>query len=111
MDFNPCIKHKVVRKAVRMFAETELAPIAHDIDRDARYPAEVMEKMRPLQFFGIQSAKAYGGAALDSVSYAIAIEEIAVKGRAAGVHLVLATQWTEGLGRALLMNLSTRIVV
>lgn len=40
-----------------------------------------------------------------------AIEEIAVKGRAAGVHLVLATQGTEGLGRALLMNLSTRIVV
>ncbi|MCV7204931.1 hypothetical protein H7J71_23235 [Mycolicibacterium peregrinum] len=40
-----------------------------------------------------------------------AIEEISIKGRAAGVHLVLATQGTEGLGRALLMNLSTRIVV
>lgn len=40
-----------------------------------------------------------------------AIEEIAVKGRAAGVHLVLATQGTEGLGGALLMNMSTRIVL
>ncbi len=89
MDFNPCIKHKVVRKAVRMFAETELAPIAHDIDRDARYPAEVMEKMRPLQFFGIQSAKAYGGAALDSVSYAIAIEEISRVSAAVGLCLTV----------------------
>ncbi len=62
MDLNPCMKHKVVRKAVRMFAEAELGPIAHDIDRDARFPWEVIEKMRPLQFFGIQAAKAYGGA-------------------------------------------------
>lgn len=40
-----------------------------------------------------------------------AIEEIAVKGRAADVHLVLATQGTEGLSGALLMNMSTRIVL
>ncbi|WP_100522452.1 hypothetical protein [Mycobacteroides abscessus] len=39
-----------------------------------------------------------------------AIEEIAVKGRAAGVHLVLATQGTEGLSGRLLMNMSTRIL-
>lgn len=40
-----------------------------------------------------------------------AIEEIAVKGRAAGVHLVLATQGTEGLSGRLLMNMSTRVVL
>lgn len=40
-----------------------------------------------------------------------AVEEIAVKGRTAGVHLVLATQGTEGIGGRLLMNLSTRIVL
>jgi butyryl-CoA dehydrogenase len=89
VDFNPCIKHKVVRKAVRMFAEAELAPIAHDMDRDARYPAEVMEKMRPLQYFGLQAAKTYGGAALDSISYAIAIEEISRVSAAVGLCLTV----------------------
>jgi butyryl-CoA dehydrogenase len=52
LDFNPCTKHKAVRKAVRKFSETELGPIAHDIDRDSRFPWEVIEKMRPLNYFG-----------------------------------------------------------
>ncbi len=89
MDFNPCMKHKVVRKAVRMFAEAELGPIAHDIDRDARFPWEVVEKMRPLQFFGLQAAKAYGGAELDSISYAITIEEISRVSAAVGLCLTV----------------------
>jgi butyryl-CoA dehydrogenase len=87
VEFNPCMKHKTVRKAVRMFAEAELGPIAHNIDRDARFPWEVVEKMRPLQFFGLQTAKAYGGADMDSISYAIAIEEISRV--SAGVGLCL----------------------
>lgn len=76
MDFNPCMKHKVVRRTVRDFAETELGPIAHDIDRDARFPWEVIEKMRELNYFGLQVPKKYGGAEIDCVSYAITIEEI-----------------------------------
>ncbi len=70
------MKHKLVRKAVREFAEAELGPIAHDVDRDARFPWEVVEKMRPLNFFGLQVPRRYGGADLDSISYAITIEEI-----------------------------------
>ncbi|HPP80668.1 MAG TPA: acyl-CoA dehydrogenase family protein, partial [Deltaproteobacteria bacterium] len=70
------MKHKLVRKAVREFAEAELGPIAHDIDRDARFPWEVVEKMRPLNFFGLQVSRDFGGAGLDSISYAIAVEEI-----------------------------------
>ncbi len=76
MDFHPCMKHNLVRKTVRAFAEAELAPIAAEIDRDARFPVEVMEKMRPLSFFGLQAPREYGGAAMDSISYVIAIEEI-----------------------------------
>ena len=72
-----------------MFAEAELAPIAHDIDRDARFPWEVVEKMRPLQFFGLQTAKAYGGAEMDSISYAIAIEEISRVSAAVGLCLTV----------------------
>ncbi len=76
MDFNPCMKHKIVRKTVREFAEAELGPIAYEIDKDARFPWEVIEKMRPLNFFGMQIPKKYGGAGMDSISYAITIEEI-----------------------------------
>ncbi|UCG08639.1 MAG: acyl-CoA dehydrogenase family protein [Desulfobacterales bacterium] len=76
MDFNPCTKHKAVRKTVRKFAETELGPIAHEIDCDSRFPWEVIEKMRPLNYFGLQVPKEYGGAELDCISYAITIEEL-----------------------------------
>ena len=76
MEFNPCMKHKLLRKTVRHFAETELGPIAYEIDRDARFPWEVIHKMGALNFFGLQIPKKYGGAALDTVSYAIAVEEL-----------------------------------
>jgi len=76
LDFNPCMKHKAVRKAVRKFAETELGPISHEIDRDSRFPWEVIEKMGPLNYFGLQVPKKYGGAELDTISYAITIEEL-----------------------------------
>jgi butyryl-CoA dehydrogenase len=70
------MKHKLVRKTVRKFAEEELAPIAYEIDRESRFPWEVIEKMRPLNFFGLQVPREYGGADVDSISYAITIEEI-----------------------------------
>jgi butyryl-CoA dehydrogenase len=76
LDFNPCTKHKAVRKTVRKFAETELGPISHEIDRDSRFPWEVIEKMGPLNYFGLQVPRKYGGAELDTISYAITIEEI-----------------------------------
>ncbi|MGD0210938.1 MAG: acyl-CoA dehydrogenase family protein, partial [Desulfomonilia bacterium] len=63
------MKHKMIRKTVREFSEAELGPIAHEMDRDARFPWEVVEKMRPLNFFGLQVPKEYGGADLDSISY------------------------------------------
>jgi len=79
------MKHKLVRKTVREFVEAELGPIAHDIDRDARFPWEVVEKMKPLNFFGLQVPKRYGGVELDSISYAITIEEISRVSAAMGL--------------------------
>jgi butyryl-CoA dehydrogenase len=69
-------KHRAVRRSVRAFCERELLPIAKDIDQEARFPWEVVEKMGRLGYFGIQVPKEFGGAGMDSVSYAIAIEEI-----------------------------------
>ncbi len=76
LQFNPCLKHKLIRHTTRHFAETELAPIAADIDRERIFPREVIAKMAKLNYFGLQAPKAYGGAALDSISAAIVVEEI-----------------------------------
>ncbi len=76
MDFNPCLKHKLVRKTVREFSETRIKPYVAELDKEARFPFEIIEQMKPLNFFGLQVPKAYGGADLDTISYAITIEEI-----------------------------------
>ena len=76
MPYNPSVKHKLIRDSVRHFAETELAPIAAEIDRNAVFPVEVIDKMKKLNYFGLQVPKEFGGAALDSVSAAIVVEEI-----------------------------------
>ncbi len=76
LQLNPCAKHKLIRDSVRTFAETELAPVASAIDRAATFPREIIEKMRPLNYFGLQVPREFGGAALDSVSAAIVVEEI-----------------------------------
>lgn len=89
MIFNACMKHKLVRKSVREFAEAELGPIAHEIDREARFPIEVVEKMRSLNLFGLQVPKKYGGAEADSISYAITVEEISRVSGAMGLCITV----------------------
>jgi butyryl-CoA dehydrogenase len=69
-------KNRAVRRSVRAFCERELGPIAKEIDQEASFPWEVVEKMGRLGYFGIQVPKALGGAGMDSVSYIIVIEEI-----------------------------------
>jgi butyryl-CoA dehydrogenase len=76
LQFNPCMKHKLIRDSARHFAETELAPIAAEIDKNATFPTAVAEKMKKLNYFGLQAPKEFGGAALDSVSAAIVVEEL-----------------------------------
>ena len=69
-------KQRLVRLSVRAFCEREVEPIAGQIDQEARFPWEVVEKMGGLGYFGIQVPQALGGAGLDSLSYSVIIEEI-----------------------------------
>jgi len=69
-------KNRAVRRAVRSFCDEEVCPIAGEIDHEASFPWEVVEKMGKLGYFGIQVPKELGGAGLDSMSYVIVIEEI-----------------------------------
>jgi alkylation response protein AidB-like acyl-CoA dehydrogenase len=69
-------KHKIVRNSVKSFAQKEILPIAKEIDQEQRFPWEVVEKMGKAGYLGIQAPKELGGAAMDTVSYIIVIEEI-----------------------------------
>lgn len=79
------MKHQLVRKTVREFAETEIKPHVSQLDKESRFPWEIVKKMQPLNFFGLQTPKEYGGADLDSISYAIAIEELSRVSAALGL--------------------------
>ena len=76
MDVFITEKHSIVRRSVRAFCEREIVPIAKDLDLEARFPWEVVEKMGKLGYFGIQTPQELDGAGMDTVSYAIVIEEI-----------------------------------
>jgi alkylation response protein AidB-like acyl-CoA dehydrogenase len=76
MKIDTSEKKRVLRRSVRGFCERELVPIAKDIDQEARFPWEVVEKMGKLGYFGIQAPFELGGSGMDTVSYTIAIEEI-----------------------------------
>ena len=80
-------KHLVLRRSVRSFCEAELGPIAAAIDQEARFPWDVAEKMGQLGYFGIQAPRDLGGAGLDTISYAVTIEEISRVSGAMGLCL------------------------
>ncbi len=79
------MKHQLIRKTVREFAESEIQPHVSLLDKESRFPWEIVEKMKPLNFFGLQVPKKYGGAGLDTISYSIAVEEISRVSAALGL--------------------------
>jgi butyryl-CoA dehydrogenase len=89
MDFNPCMKHQLIRKTVREFAESEIRPLAAEMDKAPGFPDDLMEKMKPLHYFGLQVPVHLGGAGLDSISYAIVIEEISRVSAALGLCITV----------------------
>ena len=79
---------KAVRAMVREFAETEVRPIAQEIDETHEFPTENTRKMGELGLLGMFVPEAYGGAGLDYVSYVVAIEELS---RVCASHGVIAS--------------------
>jgi butyryl-CoA dehydrogenase len=76
VDFQITPKQRVIRRTVRDFATTRIGPIAHELDQQARFPWELMDDMKAMNLFGLQASPAWDGAGLDTVSYAITIEEL-----------------------------------
>src|SRR5512135_602037 len=81
MDFDLTQEQKMYRRAVRDFCEGEIKPYAAEVDRTGELRWEAIQKMPELGLTGLQVPEEYGGANLDSVSAAGAIEEL---GRACG---------------------------
>jgi len=69
-------EQELLRRTVREFAETRVAPVAEELDREERFPYELVAELAELGLMGIPIPEEYGGAGADTVSYAIAIEEL-----------------------------------
>ena len=76
MDFHLTKEQEMIRKMFREFAETEVKPLAEEIDEEERFPMETVEKMAKLGMMGIYFDKKYGGAGGDVLSYAMCVEEL-----------------------------------
>ncbi|MEO0241390.1 MAG: acyl-CoA dehydrogenase [candidate division WOR-3 bacterium] len=76
MDFELKEEHRMIRDTIRDFAEKEILKIADKNDEEERFPRETIKKLAELGFLGMEIPEEYGGAGTDSISYAIAIEEL-----------------------------------
>jgi len=70
-------EHRMIRDAAREFAQNEIAPIAAHFDETGEFPRDTVQKMGALGLMGIEVPEEYGGSGLDSLSYVLAMEEIA----------------------------------
>lgn len=86
MRIEPTEEHALIRRTVREFAEKRVRPIARELDQEARFPTETVKEMGALGLLGMLVPEAYGGSKTDTLSLAIALEEIA---RVDGSHALI----------------------
>jgi short-chain 2-methylacyl-CoA dehydrogenase len=76
VDLDLAPEHELIRSTVREFAEQRVAPVAEELDREERFPYDLVAELAELGLMGMTIPEQYGGAGTDAVSYAIAIEEL-----------------------------------
>jgi alkylation response protein AidB-like acyl-CoA dehydrogenase len=76
MNFDLSPEHELVRRTVREFAEERVAPVAEELDREHRFPYELVAELADLGLMGMPIPEEYGGGGTDTLAYAIAIEEL-----------------------------------
>ena len=77
MNFDLSDEQRLIRETVRDFAVSEVAPVAGELDRTKTFPYEIVARMGELGLMGIPYSEEYGGSGGDTLSYAIAVEELA----------------------------------
>lgn len=103
MDFDLPEQHRLLRDSVREFCERHVRPHAREWDEAERFPHELVPKLAELGLLGIRVPEEYGGAGLDTLAYAIAVEECA---RVDG-SLALTVASHNGLGTGHLLKFGT----
>ena len=78
-------EHLLLQQMYRAFAETEVEPVAADVDATEEVPMENVKKMAKYGFFGIPFPKEYGGQGADYLAYSMAVEELSKKCATTGV--------------------------
>ena len=76
MDFDLTPEQELIRDTVRTFARERVQPVAEELDLESRFPYELVSELAELGLMGLPIPEEYGGAGGDTVSYAIAIEEL-----------------------------------
>src|SRR5215210_9177415 len=91
MDFELTDEQRLLRDTVRDFARAEVAPVAEELDRTKAFPYELVAKMGELGLMGIPFPEEYGGGGADTLSYALAVEELARIDSSVGITLAAHT--------------------
>jgi short/branched chain acyl-CoA dehydrogenase len=76
MNFDLEPEHELLRDTVRQFALEKVAPVAEELDREKRFPYDLVEQLAELGLMGMTIPEEYGGAGADTLSYAITVEEL-----------------------------------
>ena len=76
MDLDLSPEHELIRSTVREFGEQRVAPVAEQLDREKRFPYELVAELAELGVMGMTVPEEYGGGGTDTLSYAIAVEEL-----------------------------------
>ena len=76
LDFDLGEEHVLLRDTVRQFALERVAPVAEELDREKRFPYELVSEMAELGLMGMTIPEEYGGGGTDTLAYAIAVEEL-----------------------------------
>lgn len=84
MDFALSEEQEMIRDAAREFAQKEIVPVAAEFDASGEFPLQTIRMAGELGFMGIEIPEEFGGSALDTISYAIVIEEISAADAAHG---------------------------
>src|SRR4051794_2312390 len=77
VNFDLSDEQRLLRDTVREFARSEVAPVAEELDRTKAFPYEIVQKMGELGLMGIPFSEEYGGGGADTLTYALAVEELA----------------------------------
>ncbi len=76
MDFDLTDEHRLIQQTVRDFAQQQVAPVAEELDREKRFPYELVRQLGELGLMGIPFPQEYGGGGGDTLAYALAVEEL-----------------------------------